>query len=514
MDTATPITEGEAEAFIGRTSFTTGPSRRVGLELEWLVDPRDDAETAWNLPYGGKVTREAGGQVELSSLPADDLASCVTAVEADQAALAGALAERGQAVLGGGFDGNRDPVRQIDDERYRTMEAYYDRAGPWGRMVMCGTASVQVNLDAGDDPAVLRRRWDLLHRLGPVLGAAFANSPILEGRASGWKSTRLALWSKIVPDWGRPISDQGDLRSDFARYVLDSEVMCRRCPGSWAVPPGFTMRTWIRDGLDGTKPTVEDLKYHMTTLFPPVRPRGWLELRMIDQQNGDGWIVPAVVATVLVDDPAAAEAAYAATAALCGDGAQPEPSVWERAARYGVADPELAEVARDCFAIAAKALEAPPRLQAALAAFRERYVEVGRCPADDWLDNGTPEPSVAPDILEPSLLRCSVGNVGVVDDQHAPRASQVKRDSAVAASAEPERGRIRFRTSLPIRCVRKMRARPFNAWTRNSDWPQIVPGTLAIAMPCWSRIRNAPKAISHTILAPARAARAGRIAAA
>jgi glutamate--cysteine ligase len=404
MDTAMAITEGEAAAFIGRTSFTTGPSRRVGLELEWLVDPRDNAETAWDLPYGSKVTREAGGQVELSSLPADDLASCVTAVEADQAALAGALAERGQSVLGGGFDGNRHPVRQIDDERYRTMEAYYDRAGPWGRMVMCGTASVQVNLDAGDGPDELRRRWNLLHRLSPVLAAAFANSPILDGRASGWKSTRLALWSKIVPDWGRPISDQGDLRSDFARYVLDSELMCRRCPGSWAVPPGFTMRTWIRDGLDGTRPTVDDLKYHMTTLFPPVRPRGWLELRVIDQQDGDGWIVPAVVATVLTDDPAAAEAAYAATAALCGDGAQPEPSVWERAARDGVADPELAEVARDCFAIAAKALEAPPRLQAALAAFRERYVEAGRCPADDRLDDGTPDSSAAPDILEPSLL--------------------------------------------------------------------------------------------------------------
>jgi len=406
----TAITEGEAAAHIGRTGFTTGPSRRVGLELEWLVDPRDDAETAWDLPYGGKVTREAGGQVELSSQPADDLASCVTAVETDQAALAGALAERGQAVLGGGFDGNRHPVRQIDDERYRTMEDYYDRAGPWGRMVMCGTASIQVNLDAGEEgPNGLRRRWDLLHRLGPVFASAFANSPVLDGRASGWKSTRLALWYKIVPDWSEPISDHGDLRADFARYVLDAEVMCRRCepPRSWAVPPGLTMREWIRDGLDGERPTLDDLEYHMTTLFPPVRPRGWLELRMIDQQDGDGWIVPAVLATVLADDPAAAEAAYDATAVLCGDGVQPLPPVWEHAARSGPADDELAEVARECFAIAEKAvqrMEMPQRLQTALAEFRERYVEAGRCPADDVLDRGTPEPSITADILEPSLL--------------------------------------------------------------------------------------------------------------
>ncbi|HEX2145976.1 MAG TPA: glutamate-cysteine ligase family protein [Glycomyces sp.] len=410
---ASAITEGEAADFIGRTSFTTGPSRRVGLELEWLVDPRDDATTAWDLPHGSKVTREAGGQVELSSLPADDLASCIAAVETDQAALTAALAERGQTVVGVGFDGNRDPVRLVDDQRYRAMEAYYDRTGPWGRMVMCGTASIQINLDSGDEdvgPTGLRRRWDLVHRLGPVLVAAFANSPILDGRASGWKSTRLALWSKLVPDWGRPISDEGDLRSAFARYVLDSEVMCRRCdpPGSWTAPPGLTLRSWIRDGLDGTGPTLEDVEYHKTTLFPPVRPRGWLELRMIDQQEGDGWMVPAVLAVTLADDPTAADAAYAATAALCGDRTQPFASVWERAARIGVADPVLNAVVRECFAIAAKALrrtEAPPRLQAVLAAFRERYVDAGRCPADDRLDRlrtgaSAPQTEAAPSLSQ------------------------------------------------------------------------------------------------------------------
>lgn len=392
MDTV--LTEAEAADFIGRTCFTTGPSRRVGVELEWLVNPRDDDESSWDLPFGGKVTREAGGQVELSSLPADDLVSCIRAVEADQAALAAALAEKGQTVVGGAFDGVRDPVRQIDDDRYRTMEAYYDRSGPWGRMVMCGTASIQVNLDAGDDDADLRRRWDLAHRLGPVLVATFANSPFADGRPSGSKSTRVALWNELVPGWSNPISDEGDLRADYARYVLDSEVMCRRCapPGSWAVPAGLTLRTWIRDGLDGVRPTLHDVEYHLTTLFPPVRPRGWLELRMIDQQNGDGWIVPAALAATLMDDPAAADDAYAATAALCGDRSQPVPTVWDQAARLGPADPLIAGVARDCFTIAADALrrkQAPQRLQAALAAFRERYVDTGRCPADDQLDRLT-----------------------------------------------------------------------------------------------------------------------------
>ncbi|GAA1695213.1 ergothioneine biosynthesis glutamate--cysteine ligase EgtA [Glycomyces endophyticus] len=391
------LTEDEAAEFIGRTGFTTGPARRVGVELEWLVEPRGDLETGWDLPFGGLVTREAGGQVELSSPPAEDLAACVAAVEADQAALEAALAERGQSVRGGGFDGVRDPVRFVDDQRYRAMEAYYDRTGPWGRRVMCGTASIQVNLDAGEDgPGItgLRGRWDLVHRLGPVLVAAFANSPVLEGRASGWKSMRQALWSKL-PGWGRPISESGDLRADFARYALDAEVMCVRCdpPGSWSAPPGLTLRSWIRDGVDGARPTLEDVEYHLSTLFPQVRPRGWLELRMIDQQHGDGWIVPAVVATTLVDDPVAAEAAFEATSALCGDRPQPPEPVWERAARIGLDDPVLHKTALACFTAASEALRrngTPLRLQSVLAAFRDRYVDRGRCPADDVLDGLRP----------------------------------------------------------------------------------------------------------------------------
>ena len=130
------FTVDEAAAFIERRSFTTGPSRRVGVELEWLVEPRGDLETGWDLPGGGSVSREAGGQVEMSSAPADDLASCIASAETDQAALEAALATRGQTVRGGGFDGSVDPVRYFDDARYRTMEAYYDRDGPWGRLVL------------------------------------------------------------------------------------------------------------------------------------------------------------------------------------------------------------------------------------------------------------------------------------------------------------------------------------------------------------------------------------------
>jgi glutamate--cysteine ligase len=169
--------------------------------------------------------------------------------------------------------------------------------------------------------------------------------------------------------------------------------MCiRQDSGPWDVPEGLTFREWIRSGSP-RPPTREDLDYHISTLFPPVRPRGHLELRMIDAQPGDdGWIVPLAVTTALFDDPEAAETAYRAVKPLA-ERTQglpaPHNPLWIDAARYGLSDPELQEVALVCFAAA---LEALPRLGAtaevtdAVRAYFDRYVVRGRCPADDLLD--------------------------------------------------------------------------------------------------------------------------------
>ncbi|MGW0581788.1 glutamate-cysteine ligase family protein, partial [Streptomyces sp. NPDC002920] len=255
------------------------------------------------------------------------------------------------------------------------------------------SASVQVCLDAGyEEPGPLGhgRRWRLSHLLGAVLVAAFANSPLLNGEPTGWRSTRQLLWTEIgAARAGGPPLD-GEPRAAWARHVLDAPVMClRRDGGPWEVPERLTFREWTRTGV----PTREDLDYHMTTLFPPVRPRGHLELRMIDAQPGDdGWIVPLAVATALFDDPEAAETAYRTVKPLA-ERAVPLPAphnpLWTDAARHGLTDPELHEAAVVCFAAA---LDALPRLGAgeavldAVAEYRDRHVLRGRTPADDQLD--------------------------------------------------------------------------------------------------------------------------------
>ena len=460
------LDEESATGHVHGICLKTGPPRRVGVELEWLVrDARDPAlpvtarrvaaaVSAFDavrgnpdqgkrngdghdrpelptsshpgvLPSGALLTTEPGGQLELSSQPADSLANLVRATSTDLTALRAVLAGDGLELAGIGLDPLRPPHRVLALPRYAAMEAFFDRGGPWGRQMMCATASVQVCLDAGEDsdgPASYRQRWELLHLIGPVLVGAFANSPLRAGKPTGWVSSRQQVWAHMDPGRTRPPQLGGDPRADWAAYALDAQVMCVPDPDSadWSAPPGLTFRDWVCAGPattgpgNGTagegplrRPTADDLEYHLSTLFPPVRPRGHFELRMIDAQPGDGWIVPLAVSSALLSDALAGEAARAAVAPLWGgrspgrpatatagpeaDGAGPGgEGPWTRAARCGPADPAIAQASRECFAAAREALDrmaAPAAVTAAVDTFIEEYVNKDRCPADDLLED-------------------------------------------------------------------------------------------------------------------------------
>jgi glutamate--cysteine ligase len=229
------------------------------------------------------------------------------------------------------------------------------------------------------------------------------------------------------PGRTRPPRLDGDPRAAWAAYALDAELMCVRDVHSadWSAPRGLTLRDWVRPaGTDRAgwrlrRPTVDDLDYHLSTLFPPVRPRGHFELRMIDAQPGDGWIVPLAVCWALLSDAAAGDAALAAVAPLWGRPPRDWPATappgngadrhgahgdrgdsgvtraadpdgpWLRAARLGPADPLMAAASRECFAVAGEALGRagiPRDITEAVDAFRDVYVSKDRCPADDLLE--------------------------------------------------------------------------------------------------------------------------------
>jgi glutamate--cysteine ligase len=259
------------------------------------------------------------------------------------------------------------------------MEQFFAATGTGaaGAAMMTSTASIQVNLDAGPR-AGWPARVALAHALGPTMIAVAANSPLLGGKFSGWMSTRQRVWSQLDSARCGPILAAGgvDPATDWARYALRAPVMMVR-QRSTAVP--VTRRVPFADWADGwillggRRPSIADLECHLSTLFPPVRPRGWLEIRYLDAVPDPIW--PAVVFTLatLLDDPVAAD--------IAAEAVEPVAAAWDTAARVGLGDRRLYTAANRCVVAAAE------RAPAQLADTMNRMVcnvEQGRCAADDF----------------------------------------------------------------------------------------------------------------------------------
>jgi glutamate--cysteine ligase len=362
---------------------------RVGIELEAhcfdLDDPYrrpgwqeicDVIESLPALPGRSAVTVEPGGAVELSGPPVVGAVGAIMALAADRATLRAAFAQAGLGLVLLGADPLRPPHRVNPGARYRSMEQYFRAAqtGAAGAAMMTSTASVQVNVDAG--PATgWTSRVRLAHALGPTMVAIAANSPMLAGRFTGWRSTRQRVWGQLDTARCGPVlgASGADPASDWARYAMRAPVMLVHSPGAVPVTSYVPFCDWVdgRTALGGRRPTVADLDYHLTTLFPPVRPRRWLEIRYLDSVPDLLWPALTFVLVTLLDDPAAADVAAEAT--------EPVATLWDTAARVGLRNRRLHTSAIRCVYAAAE--RAPAGLRESMA-WLVRIVEDGSCPGE------------------------------------------------------------------------------------------------------------------------------------
>ncbi|GBG35952.1 ergothioneine biosynthesis glutamate--cysteine ligase EgtA [Mycobacterium montefiorense] len=383
----------EAAQYIADGCLIDGPLGRVGLELEaHCFDPVDPyRRPSWDeitevieqlpaLPAGSAVTVEPGGAVELSGPPENGVAPAIQAMSNDQGVLRNAFANAGLGLVFLGADPLRASQRVNPGARYRAMEEFFaaSHSAEAGAAMMTSTASVQVNLDAGPQSGWADRVW-LAHALGPTMIAIAANSPMLGGEFSGWQSTRQWVWGQMDSARCGPIlgASGDDPGTDWARYALKAPVMMVHNPEAVALTHYVSFADWA-DGsalLCDRRPTLADLDYHLTTLFPPVRPRQWLEIRYLDSAPDAYWPAIAFTLAALLDDPAAADAAAAAI--------EPVATAWDNAARLGLSDRRLHEAATACVAIAAQ--QAPPELTDAMERLI-RSVDQRRCPGDDFSD--------------------------------------------------------------------------------------------------------------------------------
>jgi glutamate--cysteine ligase len=396
LDSAEMASSVAAAHYIADNCLVDAPLGRVGLELEaHCHDPADPyRRPRWDeiadvldslapLPGGSRITVEPGGAVELSGPPADGALPAIEGMCRDQAVLRSALAGAGLGLVFLGADPLRPPKRINPGARYVAMEQFFaaSRSGEAGAAMMTSTASIQVNLDAGPRDG-WAERVRLAHALGPTMIAMSANSPMLGGEFTGWVSTRQRVWGRMDSARCGPVlgASGDDPGTDWARYALKAPVMLVHNPDAsdlTAVTYWVPFADWA-DGralLGDRRPTVADLEYHLTTLFPPVRPRQWLEIRYLDSVPDAVW--PAVVFTLvaLLDDPVAADIAAGAV--------EPVATAWDTAARVGLRDRRLYEAANTCVALAAE--RAPAELGDAMHRLVDG-VERGRCPGDDFSD--------------------------------------------------------------------------------------------------------------------------------
>lgn len=391
---AEPLTSAEdAAQHVVEQCLTDGPVGQVGLEIEAhcydLADPA--RRPGWDevtaviaalppLPGGSVVTVEPGGAVELSGPPFGDAPAALEAIARDRAVLKACFAQAGLGLVLLGVDPIRPARRVNPGGRYQAMEQFFEASGTGeaGAAMMTSTASVQVNLDAGP-----RSGWServrLAHALGPVMVAVAANSPMQHGSFTGWRSSRQRVWSRLDSARCGPILGESgdDPASDWARYALRAPVMLVHGSEPTPITQWVPFADWA-DGtvlLDDRRPTLADLDYHLTTLFPPVRPRGFLEIRYLDSTPDAVWPAVVFTLTTLLDDPSAAAVAAEAT--------EPVATAWDCAARTGLQDRRLHDAAKRCVQAAAE--RAPAAVEESMQLL-VRSVEQGRCPADDFAD--------------------------------------------------------------------------------------------------------------------------------
>ncbi|WP_067474736.1 ergothioneine biosynthesis glutamate--cysteine ligase EgtA [Nocardia amamiensis] len=423
-----------AEAYIGGVCFKLGPPALIGAELEWLTvqgecsasgpsaaprpqltaladalgpyAPRSIApdSPALALPGGSRVTLEPGGQIELSSAPYGTAAQLCDRLREDARLLRELLESRSIRPVALAADADRRPKRLLQLPRYRAMERSFGGIGPFGKLMMCNTAATQVSVDAGADRAEVIARWTALYAIGPALLAAFACSPVLRGAPPGaWASQRMRAWLRLDnPRTRPPVLDWTDPVAAYGKWALDVPLLCVRrlddgaAPGNghergWSAPPGATFADWLSGALDdevGRRPDTGDLDYHLTTLFPPVRASGHLEIRYIDAQPGDDWIIPVHVIDALLSSPAVIEEATSIAAPLADR--------WVDAARSGLANPDIRTAAVALLRLAA-AHAATEQAARVIESAAERC-RGGRTPIEDDAENsaGTQPPGGAP----------------------------------------------------------------------------------------------------------------------
>jgi glutamate--cysteine ligase len=271
-----------------------------GLPARTIALLRDDAS----------VTLEPAGQLELSGAQLETIHQTCCEVERHLTEVRTVADELGLGFLGMGFQPKwrRDEMPWMPKGRYRIMRDYMPKVGSLGLDMMTRTCTVQVNLDFGNE-ADMVKKFRVSLALQPVATALFADSPFTEGKPNGYLSYRSHIWTDTDRDRTGMLDfvfEDGFGIERYVDYLLDVPMYFSYREGRYIDLSGKSFRDFMQgrlDALPGVHPTLRDWSDHMTTAFPEVRLKKYLEMRGAD---GGPWnrlcALPAFWVGLLYDD--------------------------------------------------------------------------------------------------------------------------------------------------------------------------------------------------------------------
>ena len=260
----------------------------------------------------GTISLEPAGQLELSGAPLENLhQTCAeTGRHLEQVKHVGDQLGLGFLGLGMWPDKSRADLPIMPKGRYEIMLRHMPRVGSLGLDMMLRTCTIQTNLDYGSE-ADMAQKFRVSLALQPLATALFANSPFTDGKPNGFLSYRSHIWTDTDPARTGMLSfvfDEGFGYERYVDYMLDVPMYFVFRDGKYIDAAGLSFRDFL-DGklsvLPGEKPTLSDWNDHLSTAFPEVRLKSFLEMRGAD---GGPWnricALPALWVGLLYDQGA------------------------------------------------------------------------------------------------------------------------------------------------------------------------------------------------------------------
>lgn len=260
---------------------------------------------------GASITLEPGGQLELSGALLDSIHETCTEVNTHLRQVRAVSEPLGIAFLGMGFQPKwpQEDMEWMPKARYRIMREYMTKVGTLGLDMMTRTCTVQVNLDFSSEADMVQKFRTSL-ALQPIATALFANSPFENGQPNDYLSYRSHVWEDTDPDRTGMLPFVFDDDMGFERYteyMLDVPMYFIYRDGHYIDASGQSFRDFLKGALPalpGVLPTLKDWEDHLTTAFPEVRLKRYLEMRGAD---GGPWArlcaLPALWAGLLYHQP-------------------------------------------------------------------------------------------------------------------------------------------------------------------------------------------------------------------